>query len=414
MGKVFGVGLVVVLVASTFSGLVQTTSAAKFNIGDTIKATGNRDEKASSNNTNITSGEIITEATNETLNTSVPFRTVSAPKQGILLQAGWTTIMTEDFEGAFPGSKWTLYGDPTWDDDDYKPHTGGWSGWCAGSAYDPEFYYYPNNMNAWMVYGPFDLSDATDAELNFYDWLKTEANYDYFKYLASIDGGTWYYGWQVSGNSGGWEYRSFDLTNVPTLGNLCGQPEVWIAFLFTSDGSITDQGVFIDDVELRKYVAADSNPPTVDAFSVAPPSHSVTLGNAFTISYTVSDTGGSGLKNVQLWRNSTTEAWAQIDVTSLTGVGNGPYSGSFSDAPSAVERHSGHLICSPIPNACIYLCMYYTKLRSEFQRRPNIWLEFDCTFYRIVQLGCAPRDQTELLQNLSLLYVLGKVSLLAH
>lgn len=45
---------------------------------------------------------------------------------------------------------------------------------------------------------------------------------------------------------------------------------------------------------------SDSTPPTVDTFSVQP--DSVTLGNAFTIEYTVSDTGGAGLKQVELWR----------------------------------------------------------------------------------------------------------------
>jgi hypothetical protein len=29
-------------------------------------------------------------------------------------QAGWTTIMTEGFEGSFPSGAWNVYGDPTW------------------------------------------------------------------------------------------------------------------------------------------------------------------------------------------------------------------------------------------------------------------------------------------------------------
>ena len=78
----------------------------------------------------------------------------------------------------------------------------------------------------------------------------------------------------------------------------------------------------------------DIIPPTVDTFSVTP--DSVTLGNSFTISYTVSDTGGSGLKQVELWRKSESVDWQEIKRTSLVGEGNGPYSGSFSDAPSSV------------------------------------------------------------------------------
>ena len=43
--------------------------------------------------------------------------------------------------------------------------------------------------------------------------------------------------------------------------------------------------------------------PVVEFFDVFP--HSVTLGEEFTISYTVSDTGGFGLKQVELWRKGT-------------------------------------------------------------------------------------------------------------
>ena len=33
-----------------------------------------------------------------------------------------------------------------------------------------------------MVYGPFDLSDAVDAELLFYYWNKSETGYDEFQW----------------------------------------------------------------------------------------------------------------------------------------------------------------------------------------------------------------------------------------
>jgi len=82
---------------------------------------------------------------------------------------------------------------------------------------------------------------------------------------------------------------------------------------------------------------ADTTPPTVDTLSVAP--DSVTLGNPFTIYYTVSDTGGSGLDWVELWRQYETETWVEIDSHILSGVGNGPHSSSFSDAPSSVGTY---------------------------------------------------------------------------
>lgn len=49
-------------------------------------------------------------------------------------------IFSEGFEGAFPGSSWSVYdANPTngydyWDDTSVKSHGGLWSGWCAGAG----------------------------------------------------------------------------------------------------------------------------------------------------------------------------------------------------------------------------------------------------------------------------------------
>gem|GEM_PF-2750501 len=169
----------------------------------------------------------------------------------------WTTLMTEGFEGAFPGTTWTLYGDPTWDDTRYKHHTGSWSGYCVkgGSSGVPPPGPYPNNADAWMVYGPFDLSNARDAELLLWRWQKTESNHDYLGVYASVNGWN-FYGVAWSGDSGGWVSENFDLTNVYWLGNLCGYRNIWIAFVFQSDSNITYQGAYLDDIVLRKTVGA--------------------------------------------------------------------------------------------------------------------------------------------------------------
>jgi len=162
------------------------------------------------------------------------------------------TIKSEGFEGAFPND-WTLYGDPTWCDTSYRSYSGLWSGWCAcgGSSGVPAGGNYPNNVNAWMVYGPFDLSDAQDAYVTFQHWTKTETSFDFLKYMASTDG-TNFYGAGLSGDWTPWEFRNFDLTNVYTLGDLCGEPQVWIAFIFTSDSSITYEGSFLDEISITK------------------------------------------------------------------------------------------------------------------------------------------------------------------
>jgi hypothetical protein len=162
--------------------------------------------------------------------------------------------MSEDFEGEFPSASWQFYSDPTWGADDYKPRSGSKSAWCARSGdegLDPAIYDYANDMNAWMVYGPFDLSDASTAELIFYLWLDTEKEYDYFKWVASKDGSK-FSGYRTDESTNGWIEKKFDLKTVPTLGNLCGTSDVWIGFIFESDSLETQKGAFIDDLVLRK------------------------------------------------------------------------------------------------------------------------------------------------------------------
>ena len=165
---------------------------------------------------------------------------------------GWITIKSEDFEGSFPND-WVLYGDPTWDDESYRYHAGSWSGYCVGSSVSPPGPY-PSNANSWMVYGPFSLADAGDALMVFHRWLDTESGYDFVEWRASING-TNFYGWQISGTQA-WTCDTFDLKSVPTLGDLCGQSQVWVAFRFTSDESNEYEGAYIDDVILQKYTSS--------------------------------------------------------------------------------------------------------------------------------------------------------------
>lgn len=97
---------------------------------------------------------------------------------------------------------------------------------------------------------------------------------------------------------------------------------------------------------------SDTTPPIISAFSVTP--SSLTVGSPFTISYTVSDTGGSGLWQMQLWRTTDSNGvpnssnWTKIKVDNLSG--NGPVSGSFTDAPALTGAYwyGGHGVDSAI------------------------------------------------------------------
>lgn len=77
----------------------------------------------------------------------------------------------------------------------------------------------------------------------------------------------------------------------------------------------------------------DTVNPTVSPFSVTP--SSIISGSTLTISYAVSDTGGSGLNRVELWRandnNGSPINWMEIKRNDISG--NGPVPGSFNDSP---------------------------------------------------------------------------------
>ena len=179
--------------------------------------------------------------------------------------SGWVPIFQDGFEGAFPG-EWTVFdqngstaGEYFWQARDCRPHAGESSAWAVGGGSNGSTLVcgsnYPNDAAAWLIYGPFSLANATDADLRFRMWLNSAAYSDYFSYLISTDGGS-FMGYQVSGSSsGGWIDRTLSLATDPGIGSLLGEESVWIAFIFSSDGSgALPEGVYIDDVLIRQYL----------------------------------------------------------------------------------------------------------------------------------------------------------------
>ncbi len=179
--------------------------------------------------------------------------------------SAWVTVLHDDFEGPFPGV-WEVTqrganpGRYLWGARSCRAAEGLRSGWAVGGGADGEALAcdapYPVNVDSWMVYGPFSLADATEAELRFQLWLRSEAGFDEFFAGASLDGRT-FYGLWASGDSQGWGERVLDLTQVPTLGDLAGRAQVWIALTFTSDDYFSDAGgAYVDDIVLRKRVSS--------------------------------------------------------------------------------------------------------------------------------------------------------------
>ncbi|MGB3702752.1 MAG: hypothetical protein WA997_15920 [Anaerolineales bacterium] len=177
--------------------------------------------------------------------------------------AGWETIFSDDFEGAFPG-EWDVVdndgstnGTYFWAKKDCNPNTGSYSAWAVGGGAEGSVLAcgsdYPDNARSWMVYGPFSLADATDAEFRFMYWLNSEPSNDVLFVGASIDGIN-FSGLFTSGTTD-WSGHIFDLTAVPTLGDLTGEAQVWVVFAFQSNQvTHTSEGAYVDDIEVRKYV----------------------------------------------------------------------------------------------------------------------------------------------------------------
>jgi hypothetical protein len=134
---------------------------------------------------------------------------------------------------------------------------------------DPLQFLYPNHADSWLVYGPFSLADAASAQMNFSLWAQLEEGYDFLYWAASVDGVN-FSGEGITGNSTnvqpptsqGWLDVTFDLSDVVELGDLTGRPQVWVAFIFQSDGSNSDDGPFLDDVLIQKRVASTTATPT--------------------------------------------------------------------------------------------------------------------------------------------------------
>jgi Zn-dependent metalloprotease len=173
-----------------------------------------------------------------------------------------TTILNEGFEGAFPGvwdvsdNNGATGGQYQWGNRNCHPYAGSFSAWAVGDrigAADPSCgSNYPNDTDSWMVYGPFSLSGADTADMSYKLWLNAETGFDYLCHMASLNGVN-FYGTCYWGNSAGWVDNDFDLTSVYTLGDITGQANVWVVFIFQSDDSVSyPEGALVDNVLLQK------------------------------------------------------------------------------------------------------------------------------------------------------------------
>jgi len=172
-----------------------------------------------------------------------------------------TTILSEGFEGVFPGTNWTVSdldpeGDPAyWDDVDVNfgsplPHTGSWMGYCAGfgfagTSFSPS---YQSSMTAVMS-RTINLTGYTNATLTFwYSIPSIEPNFDFCDvYVDSTRV------WSRSSAVFNMTQATIDLT--PYVGGART-----LAFVFESDDSVEGEGWYLDDISVTAGGGAGDQP----------------------------------------------------------------------------------------------------------------------------------------------------------
>jgi len=190
----------------------------------------------------------------------------------------WTTIMTEDFEGSFP-TGWTVADNWSYDGfqayparRDCKPYAGSYSGWMVGGGAQGSGLgcgaYYPNDAEAWMIYGPFSTVGLSAGQLNFYHWTKTYNSNDRFCAWASSDYIN-YNGWCFWGNWSAWNSYSLDLSNANSH-NYLGLSSVWVAFTLQSNYMNNyPEGAYVDNIILRKCTSGTCSSGAAPLFSLS-------------------------------------------------------------------------------------------------------------------------------------------------
>jgi Zn-dependent metalloprotease len=179
-----------------------------------------------------------------------------------------TTVLSDGFEGTFPGS-WTIYDQggasgtglgTQWGRSTYRKASGSASAWCAagGTTPSPAGGNYKALQDTWMVLGPFPLSSTSTAWAEFDLFLDIEYPFDEVFWGVSTNGVD-FDGYAVSpgpdgyttGQTGvpGFAHEVFSFEEIP---GIVGQPEVWFAFQFVSDDIQEYEGAYVDNVVVKK------------------------------------------------------------------------------------------------------------------------------------------------------------------
>lgn len=296
----------------------------------------------------------------------------AAPRAKATL-AGWEAIFGEDWEGGFDGDIWLTYdrngaqdGEYKWGVREVENTLGGgtqsaWSigGGQDGQNLDVESDGYPGGVDSWLIAGPFDLTDAYDAELSFNYWFEADAG-DVFAVLVSLDGITWDGKQTDDGGAGQWLGRNYSLDTY------VGQPTVYLAFHFASDenGDKNKLAAFVDDIVIRANYGSMQYLPHVQVQPTPTPTLTPTAtptatppSGAFTDNFT---------NNISGWEARRARNGASYALTHR-GDDDGGRQGVMQ---IELNSEDGFVIVSPLvaAKAPPYTIEFYAKLKEPADR----------------------------------------------
>ncbi|MBR7794557.1 S8 family serine peptidase [Agaribacter marinus] len=165
---------------------------------------------------------------------------VTSDTYEVTLLSGVSVGFSDDFESASAG--WTVFGENnSWDRG--VPTSGPESAASGENVYATNLAgEYDSNTNTTLVMPPIDLPEG-NAYLQFNQWYNIENNWDYGHVFISTDQEDWTQLTEITNTSDGWESVEVDLSEYS------GQ-RVYIGFNLDTDGSVTRDGWYIDDVTL--------------------------------------------------------------------------------------------------------------------------------------------------------------------
>src|SRR5665213_3030102 len=165
------------------------------------------------------------------------------------------------------------------------------------------------------ITSPIPGSTLTSSSVTF-QWSSGTSVTNYYLSVGNSSGTNDIYGQYLGPN------LSTTVTGIPTDGRM-----IYVELFYEISGSwyVTDY----------TYISGGHTvpAPTISAFNVTPLGNSV--GGQFTITYTVADAGGAGLKQVELWRFSDNDGTWTVPQTTLCS-GTSSFSGNFYDTPPVV------------------------------------------------------------------------------